>query len=93
VHSVLGKFVRVTLLTDMPVSSEISDEALKGLLLGHYREKVVAIVLCSCQTSGSYGHVSIVIPRPSRIYRPDQTAFEIAAGLPPSATSAGKMVA
>ena len=47
----------------------------------------------SWQTSGSYGHVSIVIPRPSRIYRPDQTAAELAAGMQPMATPAGRSVA
>ena len=56
----------VTLSSNMPVTSEVSDDK-----------------------SGSYGHVSIVIPRPSRVYRPDQTAMELEAGMQPSATSVG----
>lgn len=56
----------LTLITDMPVTSEISDES-----------------------SGSYGHVNIVLPRPSRIYRPDKTLIELESGVQPSETAAG----
>ena len=56
----------ITLNSDMPVTSEVSDDK-----------------------SGSYGHVSIVLPRPSRVYRPDQTAMELQAGMQPSATAVG----
>ena len=56
----------ITLNSDMPVTSEISDDQ-----------------------SGSYGHVSIILPRPSRVYGPDQTAMELQAGMQPSATSVG----
>merc|ERR1711957_975857 len=56
----------VTLLTGMPVISEISDD-----------------------NSGSYGHVNIVIPRPSRLYRADQTFLELESGVAPSDTTAG----
>merc|ERR1712110_669913 len=56
----------ITLLTSMPVTSEISDEK-----------------------TASYGHVNIVLPRPSRMYRPDQTLLELDSGVQPSATSVG----
>lgn len=52
----------LTLLTSMPVSSEISEDK-----------------------SGSHGQVNIVIPRPSRVYRPDKTLLALDAGEPPRA--------
>mmetsp|Transcript_70671 Transcript_70671/g.210740 ORF Transcript_70671/g.210740 Transcript_70671/m.210740 type:complete len:200 (-) Transcript_70671:107-706(-) len=51
----------ITLTTDLPVTSQISDDK-----------------------TGSYGRVNIVLPRPSRVYRPDSTMLELAAGVPPS---------
>merc|ERR1711953_408120 len=50
----------VTLMTNMPVTSEISDDR-----------------------TGSSGHVHVVLPRPSRIYAPDQAVFDLAAGVRP----------
>merc|ERR1719215_220507 len=47
----------LTLISGMPVTSEISDDL-----------------------TGSYGNVNIVLPRPSRIYAPDQTLMDISAG-------------
>merc|ERR1719221_683504 len=51
----------ITILSGMPVISELSDER-----------------------SGSSGQVHIVLPRPSRLYRPDQVMFDLAAGVQPS---------
>ena len=51
----------ITLLSGMPVSSEIAEER-----------------------SGSHGQVHIVVPRPSRIYGPDQLILDLNAGVRPS---------
>ena len=48
----------ITLLTDMPVSSEISEDS-----------------------SGSSGYINIVVPRPSRVYGPDQTILALDSGV------------
>jgi hypothetical protein len=56
----------ITLLTNMPVSSSISDEK-----------------------SGSYGHVNIVLPRPSRVYTPDIDILALQEGARASDTIAG----
>merc|ERR1739845_78412 len=45
----------ITLLTDMPVTSTVSDEK-----------------------TGSYGHVNVVVPRPSRLYGADAALLELA---------------
>merc|ERR1719498_518994 len=42
----------------------------------------------SDEKTGSYGRTHIVIPRPSRVYRPDETMIALMAGVQPSATSA-----
>ena len=51
----------ITLLTDMPVTSEVSEEK-----------------------TGSYGHVSVVVPRPSRVYGADAALMQLASGVTPS---------
>ena len=51
----------ITLLTDMPVTSTVSDVK-----------------------TGSYGHVNIVVPRPSRLYGADEALLELASGVTPS---------
>lgn len=39
--------------------------------------------------TGSYGRINVVLPRPSRIYAPDQAIMELAAGVQPSQTTPG----
>jgi hypothetical protein len=56
----------ITLLTDVPVTSESSD-----------------------QKTGSYGHVNIVVPRPSRVYRADKEILELEGGAAPADTEEG----
>ena len=56
----------ITLLTDVPVTSESSDEK-----------------------SGSYGHVNIVVPRPSRVYRADKEILELEGGAAPADSEEG----
>jgi hypothetical protein len=56
----------ITLLTDLPVTSENSDVK-----------------------TGSYGHVNIVVPRPSRIYRADKAILELEGGAAPADTEDG----
>ena len=56
----------ITLITNMPVSSQISDEK-----------------------SGSYGHVNIVLPRPSRVYSPDVDTLALRDGARSIDTLAG----
>jgi len=56
----------ITLLTDVPVTSENSHEG-----------------------SGSYGHVNVVVPRPSRIYRADRAILELEGGAAPVDTEDG----
>jgi hypothetical protein len=51
----------ITLLTDMPVTSTVSEEK-----------------------TGSYGHVNVVVPRPSRLYGADEALLELASGVTPS---------
>ena len=36
------------------------------------------------ESSGSYGRVHIVLPRPSRVYRPDKVMLDLDAGMRPS---------
>jgi hypothetical protein len=56
----------ITLITNMPVSSQIADAK-----------------------SGSYGHVNIVLPRPSRVYSPDVDTLALRDGARPIDTLAG----
>ena len=56
----------ITLLTDVPVTSESSDSK-----------------------TGSYGHVNIVVPRPSRVYAADKEILELEGGAAPSDTEEG----
>ena len=56
----------ITLLTDVPVTSESSDSK-----------------------TGSYGHVNIVVPRPSRVYGADKEILELEGGAAPSDTEEG----
>lgn len=56
----------ITLLTDVPVTSESSDAK-----------------------TGSYGHVNIVVPRPSRVYRADKEILELEGGAAPVDTEEG----
>jgi len=51
----------ITLLSDMPVTSEVAEEK-----------------------TGSYGHVNVVVPRPSRVYGADKALMELASGVAPS---------
>lgn len=46
----------------------------------------------SDEKTGSHGHINVVVPRPSRVYGPDQTLLELASGVAPSDTSAGDYV-
>ena len=41
------------------------------------------------EKSGSYGHVNIVVPRPSRVYRADKEILELEGGAAPSDTEEG----
>lgn len=56
----------ITRLTDVPVTSEISEEK-----------------------TGSYGRVHVVVPRPGRVYRPDETIIDLMSGVKPSDLSTG----
>jgi len=51
----------ITLLSDMPVASEVAEEK-----------------------TGSFGHVNVVVPRPSRVYGADKALMELASGVAPS---------
>ena len=55
VRSLAGSMI--TLLTNYPVASEITG--------GNF---ICSIILFLDVNSGSYGHVNIVMPRPSRVY-------------------------
>merc|ERR550539_779326 len=71
-------------------SSESSDElqGLAGSIL-----TIITVMPVTSERSdektGSYGHVNIVVSRPSRMYRPDQTMLELSSGVQPSETSIG----
>merc|ERR1719240_1258209 len=70
--------------------AESSDEiqSLAGSLITRVTDTPVTSETSEDKT-GSYGHVHVVIPRPSRVYRADETVIELMAGVQPSETSAG----
>ncbi|KAF8822546.1 hypothetical protein IE077_003505, partial [Cardiosporidium cionae] len=50
----------LTLITDLPVASEISDSK-----------------------TGSFGHINVVLPRPSRVRQPDKEIASLNSGMDP----------
>merc|ERR1712139_688999 len=75
-----------TLLSKEDTSDDI--QRLAGSLITRVTDTPVTAETSDSDT-GSYGRVHIVIPRPSRVYRPDETVVELMTGVQPSDTSAG----
>merc|ERR1712007_138955 len=68
------------------MTSEASSDELRGLagsLITILSGAPVASEIAD-EVSGSYGHVNIVVPRPSRIYGPDHAMLKLRFGASPS---------
>jgi hypothetical protein len=63
-------------------------KALAGSLIT-LMEDVPVTSTATDEKSGSYGHVNIVVPRPSRVYRADREILELEGGAAPSDTEEG----
>ena len=76
--------------TQLMSKEESSDEiqSLAGSFITRVTDTPVTSETSDDKT-GSYGRTHVVIPRPSRVYRPDETVIELMAGVQPSETSAG----
>ena len=68
------------------MQSPASDESLQGLAgsIITFLSGMPVTAEISDERSGSYGQVHIVLPRPSRMYKPDQVMLQLDAGVRPS---------
>ncbi len=64
-------------------STDEGNRALAGSLLTLLSGMPLAAEV-SDETTGSDGHIEIVLPRPSRVYGPDAVAMQLSAGVSPS---------
>merc|ERR1712196_390218 len=74
------------LMSKADTSDEI--QGLAGSLITRITDTPVTSESSEDKT-GSYGRVHVVLPRPSRVYRPDATILALMSGLQPSGTDAG----
>ena len=90
VMKVMGVQSAASKLMKSPSSSEGVQQLAGSVLTAITGMPVTSQI--SDEKTGSYGHINVVVPRPSRVYGPDETLLELASGVAPSDTSAGDYV-